>query len=35
MAVVAFEVKGRVGSALLRGAAGERIRLVGTNGGEH
>lgn len=35
MAVVAFEVRGRVGSALLRGAAGERIRLVGTNGGEH
>ena len=35
MADVAFEVKGRVGSALLRGAAGERIRLVGTNGGEH
>jgi len=33
MAVVAFEVTGRVGSALLRGAAGERIHLVGTNGG--
>ena len=32
MAVVAFEVAGRVGSALLRGAAGERILLVGTNG---
>ena len=33
MAVVAFEVEGRVGSALLRGAAGERIMLVGTRGG--
>lgn len=31
MAVVTFEVRGTVGSALLRGAAGERIRLVGTN----
>ncbi len=31
MAVVAFEVLGTVGSALLRGASGERIRLVGTN----
>lgn len=33
MAVVAFEVSGRVGSALLHGAAGERILLVGKNGG--
>lgn len=35
MAVVTFEVEGRVGSALLRGTAGERIRLMGTNGGGH
>jgi hypothetical protein len=33
MAVVSFEVKGRVGSALVRGTAGERLLLVGTNGG--
>ena len=33
MAVVTFEVAGRVGSALLRGAAGERILLIGKNGG--
>lgn len=35
MAVVTFEVEGKVDSALLHGAAGERIRLIGTNGGEH
>jgi len=34
MAVVSFEVADRVGSALLRGAAGERIRLVGANHGD-
>jgi len=35
MAVVTFEVEGRVGSALLRGTAGERIRLIGADGGGH
>lgn len=33
MAVVTFEVRGQAGAALLRGAAGERIRLVGPDGG--
>ncbi len=34
MAVVSFEVEGAVGSSLLSGGAGERIRLVGT-GNDH